>query len=153
MPEPTRQACFWRRCQSSVAFMTVRALKSSRPARAQARGSVVYLRSNPSFTGRVTVPVLWDKARNIIVSNESSEIIRMMNSAFDGAGAVLSDFYPVELREQIDALNARIYATVNNGVYKAGFATTQDAYEEAVRPLFATFDWLEECHEKPISLR
>ena len=104
----------------------------------------VYLRSNPSFTGRVTVPVLWDKARNVIVSNESSEIIRMMNSAFDGVGAVPGDFYPVELREQIDALNARIYATVNNGVYKAGFATRQDAYEEAVRPLFATLDWLEE---------
>jgi putative glutathione S-transferase len=104
----------------------------------------VYLRSNPSYTGRVTVPVLWDKARNVIVSNESSEIIRMMNSAFDRIGAVPGDFYPVELREQIDALNAHIYATVNNGVYKAGFATTQDAYEGAVRPLFTTLDWLEE---------
>jgi putative glutathione S-transferase len=104
----------------------------------------VYLRSHPSFTGRVTVPVLWDKARDVIVSNESSEIIRMMNSAFDGIGAASGDFYPAELREQIDALNARIYATVNNGVYKAGFATTQEAYEEAVRPLFATLDWLEE---------
>jgi putative glutathione S-transferase len=104
----------------------------------------VYLRSNPRYTGRVTVPVLWDKARNVIVSNESSEIIRMMNSAFDRIGAIPVDFYPVELREQIDAFNARIYATVNNGVYKAGFATTQDAYEEAVRPLFETLDWLEE---------
>ena len=104
----------------------------------------VYLRSNPRYTGRVTVPVLWDKARNVIVSNESSEIIRMMNSAFDRIGAIPGDFYPVELREQIDAFNARIYATVNNGVYKAGFATTQDAYEEAVRPLFETLDWLEE---------
>ena len=104
----------------------------------------VYLRSNPRYTGRVTVPVLWDKARNVIVSNESSEIIRMMNSAFDRIGAIPGDFYPIELREQIDALNARIYATVNNGVYKAGFATTQDAYEEAVRPLFETLDWLEE---------
>ena len=104
----------------------------------------VYLRSNPRYTGRVTVPVLWDKARNVIVSNESSEIIRMMNSAFDRIGAIPGDFYPVDLREQIDALNARIYATVNNGVYKAGFATTQDAYEGAVRPLFATLDWLEE---------
>jgi putative glutathione S-transferase len=104
----------------------------------------VYIRSNPTYTGRVTVPVLWDKERNVIVSNESSEIIRMMNSAFDRVGASPGDFYPVELREQIDALNARIYTTVNNGVYKAGFATTQDAYEEAVRPLFATLDWLED---------
>jgi putative glutathione S-transferase len=104
----------------------------------------VYLRSDPSCTGRVTVPVLWDKERDVIVSNESSEIIRMMNSAFDGIGAAPGDFYPVALREQIDALNLRIYATVNNGVYKAGFATTQEAYEEAVHPLFATLDWLEE---------
>jgi len=108
------------------------------------RLSQVYLRSNPSYPGRITVPVLWDKERDVIVSNESSEIIRMMNSAFDEVGASPGDFYPVEQREQIDALNARIYATLNNGVYKAGFATTQDAYEEAVRPLFATLDWLEE---------
>jgi putative glutathione S-transferase len=80
----------------------------------------------------------------MIVSNESSEIIRMMNSAFDGIGALPGDFYPVELRDQIDPLNARIYATVNNGVYKAGFAMTQQAYEDAVHPLFATLDWLEE---------
>jgi putative glutathione S-transferase len=104
----------------------------------------IYIRSNPTYTGRVTVPVLWDKERDVIVSNESSEIIRMMNSAFDRVGASPGDFYPVELREQIDALNARIYTTVNNGVYKAGFATTQDAYEEAVRRLFATLDWLED---------
>src|SRR5260221_10025272 len=103
----------------------------------------VYLRSNPAYTGRVTVPVLWDKERDVIVSNESSEIIRMMNSAFDDAGAAPGDFYPAELREQIDALNARIYATVNNGVYKAGFATTQDAYDEAVRQLFESLAWLE----------
>jgi glutathionyl-hydroquinone reductase len=103
----------------------------------------VYLRSNATYTGRVTVPVLWDKERDVIVSNESSEIIRMMNSAFDDAGAAPGDFYPKELREQIDAVNARIYATVNNGVYRAGFATTQDAYEEAVQPLFDTLDWLE----------
>jgi putative glutathione S-transferase len=80
----------------------------------------------------------------VIVSNESSEIIRMLNSAFDAAGAAPGDFYPAHLRPTIDALNARIYATVNNGVYRAGFATTQEAYEEAVRPLFATFDMLEE---------
>src|SRR6202048_1352162 len=104
----------------------------------------VYLRSAPAYTGRVTVPVVWDKRRNVIVSNESSEIIRMLNSAFDAVGAAPGDFYPMDLRETIDALNARIYATVNNGVYRAGFATTQGAYEEAVRPLFATFDTLEE---------
>ncbi len=93
---------------------------------------------------RVTVPVLWDKQRNVIVSNESSEIVRMLNSAFDGIGASPVDFYPVELRDMIDAFNARIYATVNNGVYKAGFATTQEAYEEAVHPLFSTLDVLED---------
>jgi glutathionyl-hydroquinone reductase len=88
----------------------------------------VYTRSNPTYTGRVTVPVLWDRQRGVIVSNESSEIIRMLNSAFDGIGASPVDFNPVELRDTIDAFNARIYATVNNGVYKAGFATTQEAY-------------------------
>jgi glutathionyl-hydroquinone reductase len=103
----------------------------------------VYLRSDAAFTGRVTVPVLWDKKRSAIVSNESSEIIRMFNSAFDGVGATPGDFYPAELRDEIDRLNARIYADVNNGVYKAGFATSQEAYEEAVRPLFATLDMLE----------
>jgi putative glutathione S-transferase len=104
----------------------------------------VYTKADPHYTGRVTVPVLWDKQRGTIVSNESAEIIRMLNAAFDGVGAKAGDFYPAELREEIDALNARIYDTVNNGVYKAGFATTQDAYEEAVRPLFETLDWLEE---------
>jgi putative glutathione S-transferase len=104
----------------------------------------VYTRSNPTYTGRVTVPVLWDRQRGVIVSNESSEIIRMLNSAFDGCGASAGDFYPAELRDTIASLNARIYATVNNGVYKAGFATTQEAYEEAVRPLFSTLDALEE---------
>ena len=104
----------------------------------------VYVRSNPTYSGRVTVPVLWDRHRNVIVSNESSEIIRMLNSAFDNIGASPTDFYPVELRGMIDAFNARIYATVNNGVYKAGFATTQEAYEEAVRPLFSTLDALED---------
>jgi putative glutathione S-transferase len=103
----------------------------------------IYLRSNPTYTGRVTVPVLWDKRRNEIVSNESSEIIRMFNSAFDGIGAAAGDYYPPEQRGTIDELNRTIYDNVNNGVYKAGFATTQDAYEEAVRPLFSTLDALE----------
>lgn len=104
----------------------------------------VYTLADPHYTGRVTVPVLWDKRRGTIVSNESSEIIRMFNSAFDGVGAKPGDYYPPELRAEIDALNERIYGTVNNGVYKAGFATTQAAYEEALKPLFETLDWLEE---------
>ena len=104
----------------------------------------VYTAADPRHTGRVTVPVLWDKQEGTIVSNESSEIIRMLNSAFDGVGAKPGDYYPEPLRPEIDALNARVYDTVNNGVYKAGFATTQEAYEEAVRPLFETLGWLEE---------
>ncbi|VVE42330.1 glutathionyl-hydroquinone reductase YqjG [Pandoraea morbifera] len=103
----------------------------------------VYLAADRQFTGRVTVPVLWDTERRTIVSNESSEILRMFNSAFDGLGAIPGDYYPVALREEIDMLNARIYDTVNNGVYKAGFATTQAAYEEAVTPLFDTLDMLD----------
>jgi glutathionyl-hydroquinone reductase len=104
----------------------------------------VYTGSQADFTGRVTVPILWDLATGKIVSNESSEIIRMFNSAFDALGAAPGDYYPKELREQIDALNARIYPNVNNGVYRSGFARSQGAYEEAVRALFATLDWLEE---------
>jgi glutathionyl-hydroquinone reductase len=104
----------------------------------------VYTAAQPDYTGRVTVPVLWDLATGTIVNNESSEIIRMFNSAFDGIGAAPGDFYPAALHGEIDALNERIYATVNNGVYRAGFARSQSAYEEAVRALFATLDWLEE---------
>ena len=104
----------------------------------------VYTRADAHYTGRARVPVLWDQHTQTIVNNESSEIIRMFNSAFDAVGARPGDYYPKEQREEIDALNARIYDTVNNGVYKAGFATTQAAYEEAVAPLFETLDWLEE---------
>ena len=103
----------------------------------------VYLAADQRYTGRVTVPVLWDKERHTIVSNESAEILRMFNGAFDGAGAAPGDYYPEQLKADIDALNERIYRDVNNGVYRAGFATTQDAYEEAVRSLFETLDWLE----------
>jgi glutathionyl-hydroquinone reductase len=103
----------------------------------------VYLAADQRYTGRVTVPVLWDKQRHTIVSNESAEILRMFNSAFDGAGAAPGDYYPEHLRADIDALNDRIYRDVNNGVYRAGFATTQEAYEEAVWSLFETLDWLE----------
>ncbi len=104
----------------------------------------VYTAADPAYSGRVTVPVLWDKQNSTIVSNESSEIIRMFNSAFDGVGARPGDYYPEALRPEIDDLNTRIYRTLNNGVYKSGFATTQKAYEEAVIPLFETLDWLED---------
>lgn len=104
----------------------------------------VYTAADPEYTGRVTVPAIWDRKNNTIVNNESSEVIRMLNSAFDGIGAKEGDFYPEDLREQIDEINDVVYNKVNNGVYKAGFATTQDAYEEAVLPLFETLDWLEE---------
>lgn len=103
----------------------------------------IYTRADAGYSGRVTVPVLWDKKRKTIVSNESADIIRMMNSAFDHLGARAGDYYPEALRTEIDALNDRIYDTVNNGVYKAGFATSQSAYEEAVVPLFRSLDWLE----------
>ena len=103
----------------------------------------IYTRAKADYSGRVTVPVLWDKKTDTIVSNESAEIIRMMNSAFDDIGAVPSDYYPDALRPEINRVNDRVYDTVNNGVYKAGFATTQDAYEEAVTPLFDSLDWLE----------
>jgi putative glutathione S-transferase len=104
----------------------------------------LYCAADPAYTGRVTVPVLWDKHRGTIVSNESADIIRMFNSAFDDVGARPGDYWPAELRSEIEAVNARIYDTVNNGVYKAGFATTQAAYEEAVGPLFDTLDWIED---------
>jgi putative glutathione S-transferase len=104
----------------------------------------LYTLANATYSGRATVPVLWDKQRSTIVNNESSEIIRMLNSAFDGIGAKPGDYYPVPLRDEIDRLNARIYDTVNNGVYRAGFATAQEAYEAAVGPLFETLDWLEQ---------
>ncbi len=104
----------------------------------------IYTEADPKFSGRVTVPVLFDKKTRTIVSNESSEIIRMFNSAFDHLGAKPGDFYPEALRDEIDAVNERVYHAVNNGVYKSGFATTQEAYEEAVMALFDTLDWLEE---------
>lgn len=103
----------------------------------------VYTRADPNYSGRVTVPVLWDKQKNTIVSNESAEIIRMFNTAFNGLTGSTDDFYPEDLRKDIDALNAEIYDKVNNGVYKCGFATTQDAYESHVGPLFDMLDTLE----------
>ena len=103
----------------------------------------VYTAAKPDYSGRVTVPVLWDKQANTIVSNESADIIRMMNSAFDAVGATGRDYYPAELRHEIDVVNELVYDKVNNGVYKAGFATTQEAYEAAVVPLFEALDVLD----------
>jgi len=104
----------------------------------------IYTRADPNYSGRVTVPVLWDKQRNTIVSNESSEIIRMLNSAFNDFGDASLDFYPEALRGEIDEINALIYPNINNGVYRAGFATTQEAYEEAFAQLFNALDHVEE---------
>lgn len=104
----------------------------------------IYQKADPSYTGKVTVPTLWDRKERTIVSNESSEIIRMFNSAFDRVGAAPGDFYPADLRGEIDAVNARVYETVNNGVYRCGFARSQEAYEQAFDALFETLDWLEE---------
>lgn len=103
----------------------------------------LYVKSDPDYTGRVTVPVLWDTQSSRVVSNESADIIRMFNSAFDAVGATPGDFYPEALRGEIDAVNDRIYDGLNNGVYKAGFAKRQAAYDEAVAGVFDTLDWLE----------
>ncbi len=103
-----------------------------------------YTKADPQYTGRVTVPTLWDKERRTIVNNESSEIIRMFNNAFDEVGATGPDFYPEELRDEINAVNEDVYAYINNGVYRCGFATTQEAYEEAFDNLFNTLDAMEE---------
>lgn len=104
----------------------------------------VYTLARPDYTGRVTVPVLWDREKQTIVNNESAEIIRMLNSEFDDFGDDSLDFYPAALRSEIDSVNEQVYHNVNNGVYKAGFATTQQAYEKAVSALFQTLDELEE---------
>ncbi|MCU1789700.1 glutathione S-transferase family protein [Pectobacterium polaris] len=103
----------------------------------------LYLHAMPDYSGRVTVPVLWDTEQHTIVSNESADIIRMLNSAFDGVGATAGDYYPEALRAQIDELNGWIYDKVNNGVYKAGFATSQSAYDESATTVFAALSDLE----------
>ncbi len=104
----------------------------------------VYLLADPRYTGRVSVPVLWDKRRRTIVNNESPEIIRMLNAAFASLTDDRADYYPPDLRVEIDRTNARVYKDVNIGVYRAGFATTQDAYEDGCRAVFAALDWIEE---------
>ena len=103
----------------------------------------IYLKADPQISGRVTVPILWDKQQETIVSNESSEIIRMFNSAFNELTGNVEDFWPKVLRDAIEPVNVRIYDTLNNGVYRSGFATSQEAYTEAVTQLFDTMDWLE----------
>jgi putative glutathione S-transferase len=103
----------------------------------------IYTRADPVYSGRVTVPVLWDTKEETIVSNESSEIIRMLNSAFDAFGDASVDFYPEALRSEIDEVNALVYPAINNGVYRAGFATTQEAYKEAFEALFSALDTLD----------
>jgi putative glutathione S-transferase len=103
----------------------------------------IYAKAKDDYTGRVTVPVLWDKHSGTIVSNESSEIIRMFNSAFNAITGDEQDFYPPALRDTIDGINERVYGTVNNGVYRCGFARSQQAYEDAYRQLFESLDWLE----------
>jgi len=103
----------------------------------------LYCKADPQYTGRVTVPILWDREQQTIVSNESAEIIRMFNSAFNDLTGNRDDYYPVELSESIDEINAFIYENINNGVYRCGFATTQEAYEEAFDKLFAALDRLE----------
>jgi len=105
--------------------------------------SEVYLLAQPRYTGRVSVPVLWDKERRTIVNNESAEIIRMLNAAFGAFSSADTDYYPVDLRDEIDRINALVYAAINNGVYRAGFATMQEAYEQAVRILFGALDEVE----------
>ena len=104
----------------------------------------IYLLADPRYTGRVSVPVLWDRKRRTIVNNESSEIIRMLNSAFDAFTDERTDYYPAQLRGEIDAVNDMIYTNINNGVYRAGFATSQEAYEEAAYGIFDTLDKIEE---------
>jgi glutathionyl-hydroquinone reductase len=108
----------------------------------------IYLRADPRYTGRVSVPALWDKERRTIVNNESAEIIRMLNDAFGRFTNVRTDYYPPALREEIDRVNALVYENVNNGVYRAGFATAQEAYEEAFRALFRVLDELEQRLER-----
>lgn len=103
----------------------------------------IYTLADPNYTGRVTVPVLWDKHQRAIVSNESADIIRMFNSAFENVGATSGDYYPIMLQDEINLINERIYHGLNNGVYRAGFATTQNAYDEAVFDVFNTLDYME----------
>ncbi|HZT26665.1 MAG TPA: glutathione S-transferase family protein [Pseudolabrys sp.] len=117
-------------------------------ANGKSRLSEIYVLADPKYTGRVSVPVLWDKKRRTIVNNESSEIIRMFNAAFDALTNVRADYYPQELRTEIDRINNLVYPNINNGVYRAGFATSQEAYGEAFRNLFDALDEIEQILSK-----
>ena len=108
----------------------------------------LYLKADVNYEGRVTVPVLWDKQTKTIVSNESSEIIRMFDTAFNHLTGNVDDYYPKDLKQEIDTVNARVYETINNGVYRAGFATTQEAYETAFSKLFDSLCWVEDMLSK-----
>lgn len=108
----------------------------------------LYLKADSSYQGRVTVPILWDKKTQTIVNNESIDIIRLFNSAFNELTGNTVDYFPVKLRKEIESVNSRIYNTINNGVYKAGFATSQEAYNHAYNELFNSLDWLEDCLSK-----
>lgn len=108
----------------------------------------LYLKADVNYEGRVTVPVLWDKQTKTIVSNESSEIIRMFDTAFNHLTGNVDDYYPKDLKQEIDTVNARVYETINNGFYRAGFATTQEAYETAFSKLFDSLDWVEDMLSK-----
>jgi len=103
----------------------------------------IYTQADPSVSTRVTVPILWDKKTNTIVSNESSEIIRMFNSAFDNITGNIENFWPINMQTDIEKVNSKIYSAINNGVYKSGFATTQEAYDDSVTVLFDALDWVE----------
>ena len=104
----------------------------------------IYTKAKSDYSGKVTVPVLWDKQEETIINNESAEVIRIFNTAFNEITGNKADFYPADLRDEIDHVNARVYEPVNNGVYKCGFAQTQDAYDENIVPLFDALDWLEQ---------
>jgi putative glutathione S-transferase len=134
-------ACPW--AHRTVIFRHLKRLENIVSINYTQKVSEIYLLADRKYTGRVTVPVLWDKKRKTIVSNESSEIIRMLNSAFDPQPNQHADFYPLDLRSEIEAVNNLVYPNVNNGVYRAGFAIAQEAYEEAFRGLFAALDELE----------
>jgi glutathionyl-hydroquinone reductase len=114
------------------------------PLTGAARAYEVYLKADPDYTGRCTVPILWDKKAGTIVNNESADILRMLNREFAAFTEDQADYYPENSAADIDAINARVYDTVNNGVYKAGFATRQEPHDEAVRALFDSLDWLED---------
>ena len=140
---PSLSRCIFSASAATCARLGTRPGTTPDTANGKSELAEVYLLADPRFTGRVTVPTLWDKERRTIVNNESAEIIRILNSAFGRFTNVTTDYYPAALREEIDRINALVYEKINNGVYRAGFATTQAAYDEAFEGLFAALDKLE----------